>query len=362
MVMHEAKLKFEKMKKLILPMWMKPMLLIFTLLFSGKVFSENGQRSIFDLMQYKEVLELTLETDFTQLKNNRRSDDSYKAQITFKDEAGKKQVWDLKVKVRGAFRRIHCSQMPPLKLNFKKSDLKAAGLADFDDMKLVPYCMGSEDIAKDALLREYLTYKLFNEITDVSFRVQLLNITYKDSETGEKVRQWAFIIEDTAELRDRIGAEKVDETKIFNLPAEKFERDHLRMVSVFQYMIGNADWGIGSCKNLKVIEKGGKLIAVPYDFDFSALVNAPYFAPDANYGLTSRDQRIFLGFPEDLGNLSASKKIIAGKRQNLEATIKNFKLLSPSSRKDMLAYLAGYFDAPTTITTVAERIIAGTSE
>ena len=345
-------------KKVFFSTQIKPMLLFFILLFSSQVFGENGQRSIFDLMQYKEVLDLTLETDFTQLNNNRRSDDSYKARITFKDEMGKKRVWDLKVKARGAFRRIHCSEMPPLKLNFKKSELSAAGLADFDDLKLVPYCMGTEDIAKDALFREYLIYKLFNAITDSSFRVQLLRITYKDTASGLKLQQWAFLIEDTAQLRNRIGAEKAEESNAFNLPAEHFESEFLRTVSVFQYMTGNADWSLSTGKNLKLLKKEGKIVAVPYDFDYTSLVNAPYFVPDSDFGMTSREQRVFLGFPEDIGSLQTATQKILGKRSEIEGIIKNFKLLSLASRKDMLAYLAGYFDNPDIMKT-RERIVTG---
>jgi hypothetical protein len=111
-------------------------------------------------------------------------------------------------------------------------------------------------------------------------------------------------------------------------------------------MVGNVDWSLSSGKNLKYLKKQDKIIAVPYDFDYTGLVNAPYFAPDSDFGMTSRNERIFLGFPEDVDNLHAANKSIVGKRQLLEGIIKNFKLLSPASRKDMLAFLGSYFDNP----------------
>lgn len=331
------------------------MLLLFLLSFSGIGFGKEVQPSIFDLMQHKEVLDVTLEADFNFLKNNRRDENSHPARLTFKDEKGEKQVWDIKVNIRGAFRRMFCPEMPPLKLNFKKSELRDAGLTAFDDLKLVPYCIENEEVAKDVLLREYLSYKLFNAIADESFRVQLLRITYKDTGSGERELQWAFLIEDAAQLRDRLGMEKVDETKAFNLPADRFDREYLKKVAVFQYMIGNTDWSLNTGKNLKYLEKNGKIVAVPYDFDFTALVNAPYFTYDSGYGLLGRQDRAFLGFPEDLADLHTAIYSIYGKRMVLEDIIKNFSLLSWASRKDLLDYLDSYFDNPE-ILKAGERI------
>ena len=97
--------------------------------------------SIFDKMAYQEVLEVTMEGDFSTLRNNRRSADAQKVIISFKDADGQLQTWTTKVTLRGHFRRMRCDAMPPLKLNFKKSELKEAGLAKFDDMKLVTQCM-----------------------------------------------------------------------------------------------------------------------------------------------------------------------------------------------------------------------------
>lgn len=343
------------------PKWIVPMLVSFTLLFSGDIFGKNEQQSIFDMMYYKEVLDVTLEADINYLKNNRRDEALHKARLSFRDVKGQKQAWDIKVKLRGAFRRIHCEEMPPLKLNFKKSELRAAGLADFDDLKLVPYCVENEELAQDILFREYLIYKMFNAVSDYSFRVQLLRISYKDSSTGAFYQQWAFLIEDTAQLKERTGMKQVDETKVFNLPPERFDREYLKTVSVFQYMVGNFDWSIANAKNLKFLEKNGKIFAVPYDFDFTGLVNAPYLAIDSGYGIKSRHQRIYLGFPEDVPDLHSATHSVAGKRLLLENIIKNFKPLNLVSRKDILAYLAAYFDNPDVVK-VAERIAVEATE
>jgi len=306
--------------------------------------AQEAKQSIFDLMTYREVVDVTLEADFGQLKSDLHNDDYHPAHLAFKGADGQMQDWDIKVKLRGAFRRMKCADVPPLKLNFKKSDLEAAGLAKFDDLKLVPQLVQDQVVAKELVMKEYLTYKLYNQISDYSFRVQLLRITYKDVSTGKKDKQWAFIIEDAAQLRSRFGAEKAD--KSFNLSAENFHNQLARKVAVFEYMIGNADWGFGTRKNVKFMDKKGKIIPVPYDFDFSGLVNAPYAVPNSNFGLTSVQQRIYLGFPEDVGKLHGTIYHVVGKRADLESVIMDFKYLNYASRLEMIEYLSTFFDNP----------------
>ncbi len=311
----------------------------------GNTREENP--SIFDLMTYGEVLDLTLETDFEMLKGNLHSNEYQKAHLTFKDVNGQVQSWGLKVKLRGAFRRMKCSDIPPLKLNFKKSDLKAAGLAPFDDLKLVPQCVEEKAIAKEIVLKEYLTYKLYNEISAYSFRVQLLRITYKDISTGKKEKQWAFLIEDSAQLCDRIGAEKGDRS--FNLPIDSFYQGQARTVALFEYMIGNADWSFRTMKNVKYMVRKGKAIPVPYDFDFSGLVNASYAVPNSNLGLTSVQDRAYLGFVENTDQMHSTVYQLVGKRPKLESIILEFKLLRYEVRSEMVDYLRGFFDDPENI-------------
>ena len=106
----------------------------------------------------------------------KRNTEKHPAVFSFTDQSGAVQTWNIKVNLRGKFRRTRCENLAPLKLNFKKSELKAAGLAKFDDMKLVTHCMSSKSDAKALLQKEYLAYRLYNELTENSYRVQLLKI------------------------------------------------------------------------------------------------------------------------------------------------------------------------------------------
>lgn len=302
----------------------------------------NNSPSIFDLMSHTEVLDLTIETNWRAFDSNRRNGTEYPATIHFKDQYGQPNNWLLKVKLRGNFRRMECSDIPPLKLNFKKKDLAAAGLAKFDDYKLVTHCITDGAAAKELVLKEFLAYKLYNSLTENSFRVQLLNITFKDTETGETVKQSGFLIEDTAELRNRIGAQKVEER--YSLPSTDFNQDQVRQVAVFQYAIGNFDWNLTTSRNVKFVQKDGAILAIPYDFDFAVFVDAPYATLNTNIGLKSKADRIYLGFQEALPNLTPTLARLKEQQPQLLQTISDFKLLKRKTRKNLQNYLNSYFD------------------
>ena len=299
-------------------------------------------QSIFDVMNHTEVLDMTIETNLTFLKENRRTNEYQPAKIQFRDKDKIEQNWNLKVRLRGNFRRLNCTDIPPLKLNFKKSELEKAGLSKFDDLKLVTTCIEDKEEAKNALFKEYLTYKLYNSLTENSFRVQLLRLTYRDTHTGKKTKSWGFLIEDTAQMRDRIGAEKVEQ--LFGFKAHQFDENSVKMTSLFQYLIGNSDFELAVSKNVKIVEKNGRLISIPYDFDFAGLVEAPYAVPNPDYELTSTKDRVFLGYKEIVSDLHSMLYVFKGKEKEFEKIIRNFKLLSVIEREEMTEYLDSFYE------------------
>lgn len=328
----DREMNFKKHVQKIIP-------LILGLFFLVNVNGSTINPSIFDLMNHEEVLELNLESNFSTLINNRRFSESLAAKLSFKDENKIVQSWNIKIKLRGKYRRMNC-EMPPLKLDFNKEELQERGLAKYDDLKLVTQCLADKQQAKELLMKEYLTYKLYNELTDNSYRVQLVRIVYKDISTGKKSKEWAFLIEDSAQLANRLEAKKV---KRFNVPFSEFDQESLNNTILFQYMIGNSDWELGSSRNVKMFEKKGKIILVPYDFDFSGLVDAPYAIPNPNYNLKSTKDRVLVGYSFLEYPLHANIYNVHGKRATLIKLIKEFKNLPLASRFEMIEYLNSYF-------------------
>ena len=63
-------------------------------------------------------------------------------------------------------------------------DNPAAAFHSLKSIKLVSTCMTTWQDDQN-LLKEYMIYKIYNQITDKSFRARLLNVSYRDS-SGKK--------------------------------------------------------------------------------------------------------------------------------------------------------------------------------
>lgn len=302
--------------------------------------------SIFDVFYREDVLEVRLEANFSKLLAG-KSEEYHSAKLTYNDATGTAVSWDIDIRQRGNYRRRVCD-MPPFKLRFSKEDLLAKGLQPYHTLKLVTHCLNEDETAKDNLLKEYLAYKLFNQLTDKSYRVQLVQITYVDTEKSfPKTKRYGFLIESTDEVADRL---KGEECECMNFNTELMNRDQLSLVHVFQYMIGNADYNLMMLRNLKLITPtdGSAAIVVPYDFDFAGLVDAPYAVPNPDYKLKNVKERVFLGNCSNRAQIAQTLEIFRQKKQQLLDKVQNFKLLNKAARTEMTDYLESFFTAIST--------------
>lgn len=303
----------------------------------------NSQNSIFDELHYQEMVEVNLELNTLEAFSDRKNPKKHNAIFSYNNQFGELQTWNIKVEQRGRFRRMKCENLPPLKLNFRKRDLAEAGLIEFDDMKLVTQCINDAEEAKQLLVKEYLAYKIYNQITNLSFRVQFVKINFTDVMSGKTNTQFGILIEDTAQLRDRINAEKVE--KAYNLSQEKYNKNQVKAVALFNYMIGNSDWSIEGMRNVKVMIKDGQHILVPFDFDFSGLVDAPYVRLKPEHRLASSKERIFLGFRNDASDLKAARRFFKYKRTSIIKTIKECTILSTQNQSKMIRYINSFYNS-----------------
>ncbi|MFK7937060.1 MAG: hypothetical protein AB8G22_26335 [Saprospiraceae bacterium] len=297
--------------------------------------------SLFDLLQYQEVLEVRLETDVATLQENRRNEEYQPSTFSFTDKNGVERALKMKLKPRGKFRRMNCS-VPPLKLKWKKDYLEEQGIRrDFNDLKMVTHCSDNKKSAIEWIQREYLAYQMYAELTDFAYRTQLIKVTYVNAETGAEEEQWGMLIEDTAELAQRTASTKSED--FMSATMDKFQADNAKEVSLFQYMIGNADVDYQVGKNLKFFQTDGKLMTVPYDFDHAYFVNADYAIPNPNYGLLSTRERVFIGFPEHYEAMDATQKKFRKMRKTWMHIINDFELLPKKKREEMKNYIHNFF-------------------
>lgn len=318
----------------------------------------SGQ-SLMDQFQRQDVVEMTLVADFDSLLLNRKTNDYMPAKLTYEDETGRDQTYNIKVRPRGKFRRNICD-FPPLKLNFSKDELAAAGLASYDKFKLVTHCLDDAQLSKRLVLREFLAYKLFNELTPNSYRVQLVKITYRDEKNRRnKTTRWGFLIEDDDEFAARMECEECK--NCMGQTAENFSASHERITSLFEYMIGNSDWSLMMNRNITLFRRtDGALVPVPYDFDFSKFVGAPYARPNSDYHQSGALERIFMGYASSARELYATMAYFKTKRRALIDTVMDFTLLDYEERLVLVQYLDTFYQDIADIDTAQKAMFLAT--
>lgn len=301
-------------------------------------------KSIFCTLQDLKTVEVTIETDLDSLINYRKRETYQPATFTYKDKTGALVTQKMKVKPRGKYRRRVCD-FPTIKLNFSKKELKADGMAKYDDYKVVTHCLDDKKESKENVLREYLVYKMYNLLSPKSYQVQYVTITYVDSKGKmNSLKRTGFLIEDTGELEDRIGVEVHPQPRF---PIDSFDIEQYNFVALFQYMIGNVDWrATPFTKNAKAMKVNGadKYQLLPYDFDFSGVVNVSYMRIAEHLNQKSTRQRIFLGHIVRQKELKSNFERYEAKKEELLNYISNFNLLPKPSRKSIRKYIESFYE------------------
>jgi hypothetical protein len=179
----------------------------------------------------------------------------------------------------------------------------------------------------------------------MSFRARLLNLTWQDSAAKKKpIAEHAFLLED---IKDVAKRNDCTVWKRAALHQELSNRKQMTLVALFQYMIGNTDWGASVNHNQRLIlskqDSLGRPFAVPYDFDWTGFVNPEYAFPDEKLGIENVRQRLYRGFPRSMSELNEAFAIFNKQKENIYALIQNFNLLLPSTKKDLTSYLDDFY-------------------
>ncbi len=297
---------------------------------------------IFELLESKDIPTITLRTNLVQLLENRQSSDAQAALLSWETDRGQTEEWRIELSVRGKYRRQYCD-FPPLSLKFDRDDLRSRQLNKHNKIKLVTHCLDTRAEGQQNLLREYLVYKMYQELTAQSYRVQLIRLHYiDDAKRVNGFKRYAFLIEDTDDMAERIGGTECDDC--LNPAPQVLDRQAENRHALFQYLIGNTDYSLPMVRNLKLITMpNGTLVPVGYDFDFAGMVNTDYALPLAEVGQLYVQQRVFLGLTTTDDILRSNIELFQRKRLAMETLIATCKLLPMTERDEMLAYLASFY-------------------
>jgi len=286
-------------------------------------------------------INVTLITDLRQLINKKLDGKYQNAVFSCKLPDSSEVREEILIQTRGHFKLNNCN-MPSLRLNFRSPS--SPKLSFLKALKLVNPCDNRPDY-EQILIREYLVYKIYNLLTDMSFRVRLLRINYKDMQERRKpFLQYAILLENIDAMAARNGCKELD---VKNVHPEYADRNQMTMVAVFQYMIGNTDWSVSANHNIKLMlpRKDSLNIpfAVPYDFDFGGLVNADYASAPPNLPIATVRDRLYRGWPRTNAELEAVFTIFNQQKDKIYHLINNCDLLQLKHKKDMIDYLEDFY-------------------
>lgn len=296
------------------------------------------------------TLHVRLRAPFTTLKRERSDTEYLDGGLSYTDGSGAERSLDVKLRARGRYRRQRDTcDLPPIRLNFRKKQVEGTEFAGQDKLKLVTHC-NENDRGEQYLLKEYLAYRIFNAVTDASFRARLLRITYVDTDKGDRTwTRYGFVIEDDDLLAERIGATVAE---IPRIRYAELDPQQAMLVAVFQYLIGNTDWSLVAgaedepCCHNSVLFSGGsdRYVPIPYDFDFAGLVNPPYAEPNPRLPIRNVRQRLYRGLC--LHNELMGATIAEFRR--LEAPIRDAVMtvegMGEKQREEALRYISGFYE------------------
>ena len=295
------------------------------------------------LFESDDILDLTIRGDINSLFKDRSDKMEYHPMVlTYTAEDSSLVNHELKIKTRGHFRRsrVNCVY-PPLLLNFSKEKTPPQSLFENEGkLKLVTPCSDDKYV-----IREYLVYKLYNLLTDKSYKARLVRVIYDDTVKNKKTKPlFGILLEDDDHMARRNNA-VVIETQL--VKPQQTENEIFLTTAVFEYMIANTDWSVQYRQNITLMGTDTMVIpmTVPYDFDHAGIVSTPYAKPEEALELSSVRQRRYRGYC--MPNLAKFKETFAlfnREKDNLYRVYSDNKLLDEKYIKSTLQFLDEFYE------------------
>jgi len=297
-----------------------------------------------------DTLDVEVEAPFKMIAKERSDEEEVPGKFRFVTESGTMVEFDVAIRARGNWRRNPdiCS-FPPIRLNFKTSQTKDTLFHKQDKLKLVTHCRNKARSYEQAVISEYLAYRILNTLTDTSFRVRLLKIKYVYADSDAEVEGYGFLIEHKDRISKRIDASPlaIDKTTVAEIRPED-----LNLASVFQYFLGNTDFSPVAtapdedcCHNQTLFAtEDGLHYTIPFDFDQTGLVDAPYAAANPRFKLRTVQQRLYRGRCRNNEHLPVSLQLFREHRSDFETLIREQEELSSGTRRKMLGFIEKFYD------------------
>lgn len=249
------------------------------------------------LFSTEKPLEMELVTSLSELRQSESDTTFFSAKMRYKNDEGLWDSLEVELRARGNTRRSMC-YFPPLRVKIKKKKSKNSLFSGDKSLKLVLPCQLANSF-NGMIVREYMCYKLYENITPYHFGTRLVNLTLIDQNDRKSKthNMMAFFIEDDDKVANRFQL-KVSNSKTV-IPGTIHDSTAVRQ-DFFAFMIGNTDWSNTGQHNVKMLVDKNKVnFPLPYDFDMAGIVGAPYAIPYDYLPIKTVQERLYRGLCRD---------------------------------------------------------------
>lgn len=283
---------------------------------------------------------LEIKTDIGRLLKRSDKEEYQVADFDISDPEGE-IIFSLpaRLRARGNKRKMVC-RFPPLKIDFKKSQLDSLGFHSHDKLKLVLPC-GPEKSQQEYLFKEYFLYDLYAMIDSNTLRTKMVKIKLHDGEKKDIIVT-GFLIEDEKEYARRQNAKILEKAKI---NASHLDRESFVKMEFFQYMISNTDWSLRNRHNLELVklESMEKVMAIAYDFDYSGFVGQQYAVPHESLPIDNIHERYFFSYPMTDGEFFSAAQYFKSIEMDVYRLCEQATYMKAKTIYENKEYLKGFF-------------------
>jgi len=311
----------------------KATLLVLLTIVTTHLFS---QESLFAHLYDKQEVTVVLSEEVGTIKKNFEKDQVTEGTIDIVAD-GTPISLSATFNLGGKTRRKICRKAP-VKIDLKKDELEAASfIRDCDKAKIVFQCNDSKSMAA-AITMEKTLYDIYDVISQYGRRAKSIKV--KDGESSKELT--GFLLEDDDDFGIRTGTEVL---KNKTIATSVLNRGEYVKMCLFQYMISNADWSARKGHNTDLYRRleDNSLIVVPYDFDYSGIINNSYAVAPENLPISEVTQRYFMDKKVTIEELKEGVTHYLAKEQDILSSVQNSRDLSDGSKKKMRKFIEGFY-------------------
>tara|TARA_B100001121_G_scaffold199111_1_gene174100 strand:- start:2378 stop:3412 length:1035 start_codon:yes stop_codon:yes gene_type:complete len=288
-------------------------------------------------------LKVQLSFDFKELYKDTNDSTFIKSDMIFSGTGLSEDTITTRIRVRGNFRKKIC-YFKPMRLEIRKKQAENTIFQGNRKLKLVVPCQNEK--GKDELIyKEHMAYKLFEKVSDVHLKTQPLTLKIIEKKGNKEIEHtmFAFLIEDDNKVAKRHEIKKFAKRRVSPLIVKDSSAINFAM---FSYMIGNTDWSMAYQHNVEMFFDGRRLVAIPYDFDHSGLVDAFYAKPNPMLKISSVTERVYRGLcKRDAQTFTTMRDFYRSKEREIFSVIDSYKEnLSEKEFNRVTKYIKSFYD------------------